>query len=183
VIALLRGRVAAKGKDWIVVDTGGVGYRVSVPPDLVARDVGEEVVVHTRLVVREDDLQLYGFSTAAEEALFSLLLTVSGVGPRVALGLLTDMRPDVFFQAVAEEDVARLTRAPGVGRKTAERILLELKEKVAERAAGPGDDPAAAALVALGVAPAEAHRLLKDTAGTVEERVRIALRRLGGDRG
>jgi Holliday junction DNA helicase RuvA len=171
VIGLVAGRVVARGRDHLLVDTGGVGYRVFVPPQLLGTTAGDEVRLYTRLVVREDDLSLYGFASAEEEEVFSQLLGVSGVGPKVALAVLGSLSPEQFYRALRQADAARLVAIPGIGRKTAERILVELRDKAA-----------AMALVALGVRPPEAERLLAETEGTTEERVKAALRRLGGGR-
>jgi Holliday junction DNA helicase RuvA len=185
VIGLVAGRVVARGRDHLVVDTGGVGYRVFVPPQLLGSTAGDDVCLYTRLVVREDDLSLYGFASAEEEEVFSQLLGVSGVGPKVALAVLGSLSPEQFYRALRQGDAARLVAIPGIGRKTAERILVELRDKaaaMAEEGGADGGDEALMALVALGVKPPEAERLLAETEGTIEERIKAALRRLGGVR-
>lgn len=134
-IAQLTGSVArvADTTGYVVLDVNGVGYRVAVPvPVLVSLPaVGEKVTLVTHLIVREDDLSLYGFSDESELRVFELLLTVSGVGPKVALALLSALTASDLAQAVASEDVRTLTRVPGVGAKTAQRMVLELRDKLA----------------------------------------------------
>lgn len=155
-IDFLRGQVAFVGDDFVVVDVGGVGYRVFCPNPLAfQRRAGEEAVVtvYVHYHVREDAHLLYGFSSREEQALFRRLLEVSGVGPKVALGVLAASDPPAFVAAIRREDVGFLTRLPGVGRKTAQRMILDLKDKLAglDEWSGSGDDgalPAAAAVPA-----------------------------------
>lgn len=184
-ISLIRGEIVARGSDHIVVDVRGVGYKVFVP----RHPEGDVVALHTHHVVREDAQQLYGFETREELALFEMLIGVSGVGPKAAMSILGVARPAQVAAAIASGDVAALSRAPGVGKKTAERLIVDLKGKVArgvdERdltAAAPADE-AAAALQALGYTAAEATAALRavpppDSAST-EERVTLALRAAG----
>ena len=180
-ISRLRGTVAARTGAGIVVDVGGVGYLVAATPRVNAR-LGEETTVETYLHVREDALQLYGFADAAERELFVQLLGVNGVGPKVALAIVSGSRPGELRKAIVREDVARFQAIPGIGKKTAERIVLELKEKivvdVAEAAPG-GDLTARDALVELGYSLVDAERALADVDESlaVEEQVRQALRR------
>ncbi len=181
-IGSVRGRVIARGSDHVVVEVGGVGYKVFVPrqPD------GDDALLFTHHVVREDGQFLFGFATREELALFELLTSVSGVGPRAALALLSVSRPGDLAAAIASGDSAALARAPGVGKKTAERLIVDLRGKVARVAEGvlpsamPIEDEAAAALVALGYTPAEAATALRGvppaTKATPEERVSAALR-------
>lgn len=129
-IAQLTGIVAARGAGTAVVDVGGVGYLVHVTSHDLLPPVGEQVVLHTSLQVREDAMTLYGFLQAAARDLFELLLTASGVGPRLALAALGTHRPDVLRLAIAAEDTAALTLVPGIGKKVAQRIVLELRDKV-----------------------------------------------------
>lgn len=130
-IAHLRGVVALAGTDFVVIDVGGVGYRCLVSTTTRSRLVtGQEVLLHTSMQVREDSLTLFGFGSAEEFELFELLLRVEGVGPKVALGVLSAVTPEAFRRAVAFEDLAVLTRIPGIGKKIAQRMLLELREKV-----------------------------------------------------
>jgi holliday junction DNA helicase RuvA len=136
VIASLRGVVQAKGATEVVVDVNGVGYRVAVSVLCSARlpGVGEQVFLRIRTVVREDALDLYGFLQVIEEDLFLMLTSVSHVGPKVALGVLSGLEPEELLEAISGGDVVRLTRIHGVGRKTAERLVLELKEQAKLRA-------------------------------------------------
>jgi Holliday junction DNA helicase RuvA len=175
----IQGRVALREPARVVIEAGGLGYLVHVP--LATYDalppVGREARLLLHLVVREDEWRLYGFATAREREAFRDLLTVSGVGPASALLLLSGLGPDALMQAVAEADVKALTRVKGVGKKTAERVLLELKDRWAAHAAasgarpagvpaaGPGAD-AVKALEALGLDRAEAEqRVARLTAG------------------
>jgi holliday junction DNA helicase RuvA len=180
VIARLRGTVAARTGAGIVVDVGGVGYLVAATPRVHAR-VGEETTLETYLHVREDALQLYGFATADERQLFELLLGVSGVGPKVALAIVSGSTPEELRRAIVREDTARFEAIPGIGRKTAQRVVLELKEKIAEPAAvgsASGSLVARDALVELGWSLLDAERALADVDDElpVEEQVRAALR-------
>jgi Holliday junction DNA helicase RuvA len=183
VIARLRGTVASRTPAGIVVDVGGVGYLVAATPRVRAR-VGEETTVETYLHVREDTLQLYGFASAEERGLFELLLGVSGVGPKVALAIVSGSTPDELRRAIVREDTARFEAIPGIGRKTAQRVVLELKEKLAADVAVPAANEAAAtllareALVELGWSLVDAERALSGVDGElpVEEQVRAALR-------
>lgn len=130
-IASLRGTVAAVGLDHVVVETGGVGLRLLCPPRVLADlRTGAGAHLHTSLVVREDSLTLYGFSATDERELFEVLLGVSGIGPRLAMAMLAVLTPDEVRAAVANDDLATLTRVPGVGRKGAQRLVLELKDKL-----------------------------------------------------
>jgi holliday junction DNA helicase RuvA len=182
VIARLRGTVAARTASGVVLDVGGVGYLVAATPRVSAR-VGEEATVETYLHVREDALQLYGFATADERELFELLLGVSGVGPKVALAIVSGSTPIELRRAIAREDTARFEAIPGIGRKTAQRVVLELREKMAvisadaELASGPV--LARDALVELGWSLIDAERALAGVDGSlsIEEQVRVALRK------
>jgi len=182
VIALIRGDVIARGSDHVIVDVRGVGYKVFVPRHPAA----DGVTLHTHHVVRDDAQRLYGFETREELTLFEMLITVSGVGPRAALSLLAVSRPASVAAAIASGDVAALSKAPGVGKKTAERLIVDLKSKVGragierETTALPVDDEAAAALQALGYTAAEALSALRGApaagVASTEERVTAALR-------
>ena len=180
-IARLRGRPVARTADGLVLDVNGVGYLVQATPSAAAKG-GDEITVETYLHVREDALQLYGFADVAERELFVQLLGVNGVGPKVALAIVSGSRPGELRKAIVREDVARFQAIPGIGKKTAERIVLELKEKivvdVAEAAPG-GDLTARDALVELGYSLVDAERALAevDDSLPVEEQVRHALRR------
>ena len=196
-IRLLRGTVVAKGKDHLVLDvggaTGGVGFKVAAPDaTVVQHQEGDLLTLHTYLLVREDALTLFGFESEDELGMFELLLTVSGVGPKVALSTLSTLTPDALRMALAGEEPGLIARVPGVGRRTAEKIVLELKDKVkgatggvfAGIAAMPNADAEVVeALIALGYSVVESQRavqgLPKDVTG-VEERLRLALSRFGG---
>jgi Holliday junction DNA helicase RuvA len=189
-IGFLRGRLVAKQPPGLLIDVQGVGYELEAPMstfyDLPA--AGAEVGLFTHLVVREDAHVLYGFATEAERRLFRGLLKVSGVGPKIALGILSGTSVEGFLRCVETQDVDPLVRIPGVGRKTAERLLIEMRDRV-KSLARPGEFAAAAgvtggvqaeafgALVALGYKPAEVARLLKaaEGAGSTEEMIRRAL--------
>jgi Holliday junction DNA helicase RuvA len=187
-IARLRGRPVARDADGLVLDVGGVGYRVHTTPAAVRKSEGaEEVVVETHLHVREDALQLYGFAEPAERELFEHLLGVSGVGPKVALAIVSGYLPAELRRAIVRGDAALFQTIPGIGKKTAQRVVLELKERIAPLAAvadaphlGPGDGHVVArdALVELGYSAAEAEERLAETDPDLPpaERVRQALR-------
>lgn len=137
-IATLTGRVLAKSADRAVVDVGGVGYEVFLATDAVARlpEKGQEVFLHIHTNVREDAITLFGFLEEEEKELFLILRTVTGIGPKLALAMLSGMRVAEICQAIMAGDLKRLTMLPGVGKKTAERICVELKEKVAHLSSG-----------------------------------------------
>jgi Holliday junction DNA helicase RuvA len=185
VIGRLRGIPAGRHGDGLVLDVGGVGYLVQATPSaLRAAASGEEITVETYLHVREDALQLYGFADGEERELFEHLLSVSGVGPKVALAIVSGSRPADLRRAIALEDTARFEAIPGIGRKTAQRVVLELKEKLASAAhepvtTGATDLVARDALVELGYTLVDAERALADVDPDLpaEERVRLALRR------
>lgn len=190
-IRTLRGTLEAVGPDWAVIGVGGVGFQVFVPPPALASlgPLDSQVSLHTHLVVREESLTLYGFPTQGGVRLFELLLTISGVGPRLALAVLGGLTPEALATAIAAEDEGPLVAVSGVGRRTAARIIMELKGKleeewpiVAATAAGGDRSDVTAALLALGYSPSEARRavasLPQDPAMSVEEQVREALRLL-----
>jgi len=177
-ISRLRGMVVARHGAALVVEVGGVGYQVAATPRVPAR-IGAEVVVETYLHVREDALQLYGFASADERELFELLLGVSGVGPKVALAIVSGSPPAELRRAIAREDTARFEAIPGIGRKTAQRVVLELKGAVSAVPEAAGGAPLARqALVELGWSVVDAERALADVDESlpVEEQVRLALR-------
>jgi holliday junction DNA helicase RuvA len=191
-IGSLRGRIAGKSPPQLLLDVGGVGYEIEAPMSTFFRlpPVGQETRLLTHLVVREDAHVLYGFATEAERALFRNLLRVSGVGPKIALALLSGMTVEAFAQCVRNQDVATLTRVPGIGRKTAERLLVEMRDRLdgtaltaangmsGEPGATSAETEAFGALVALGYKPQEATRLLKaagEGAYSTEELIRRAL--------
>ena len=192
-IGHLRGRLVAKHPPQLVVDVGGVGYEVEAPMSTFygLPATGAEVQLHTHLVVREDAHVLYGFGTERERSLFRELIKVSGVGPRIALAILSGVSVDEFQRCVDGHDVAALVRVPGIGRKTAERLVIEMRDRLGGLpgpsagagggAAGPGGAQAEAfaALVALGYKAPEITRLLQKVDPSVtstEELIRHALR-------
>jgi len=160
---------------------GGVGYLVAATPRVTAR-VGEEAIVETHLHVREDALQLYGFASAEERGLFELLLGVYGIGPKVALAIVSGSPPAELRRAIARDDLARFEAIPGIGRKTAQRVVMELKDKLGEPAvvgSAGGALLARDALVELGWSVVDADRVLADVdeSLSVEEQVRTALKK------
>jgi Holliday junction DNA helicase RuvA len=198
VIAHLRGRVLRKEPQEVVVDVSGVGYRVTIPVSTFYRlgDEGSEVSLLTHTHVREDALALFGFVTAGEQDLFEKLISVAGVGPKLAINVLSGIEAPDLVAALKASDVARLTRIPGVGKKTAERLVLELKDKMpallhapeAAAAAAPSASPRedlVSALVHLGYSRPEAERgvdraLKEDGGGRFEDLLRRTLRILSG---
>jgi Holliday junction DNA helicase RuvA len=188
-IASLRGTLAATGKGFVVVQVGGVGLQVFVPLTLLDSqpEPGQEVQLFTHLHVRENELTLFGFGSEEELALFRLLQTVSGVGPKAALSILSNLPPDRLRLALAEEDAATLSRVPGIGPKTAKKLVFDLKDKVAAElppGAGPrlalsdADVDLIAALTGMGYSVAEAQEALRSLPREplpFEERVRLAL--------
>ena len=195
-IGSLTGVLASKQPPWLMLDVGGVGYELEAPMSTFYElpQVGSQLTLVTHLVVREDAQLLYGFSREAQRRLFRSLLKVSGVGPRVALAILSGLSVDEFMQCISTQDVDRLRQAPGVGRKTAERLLIELRDSaLIEPGAGAvpstGEaaplDPsgeAVAALIALGYKANEAHRAVSGVSAaglSTEEIIRQALKRAG----
>jgi Holliday junction DNA helicase RuvA len=178
-IALVEGRVAVRRADHVVVSCGGVGYRLAVSAETLRHvpRVGEEIALHTHLIVRDDALLLYGFATEEERDLFLLLIGVQAVGPKMALAVLSGGPPREVLGAVAAGDTARLQAAPGIGKRTAERIVVELREKVGTVPDEPivisrGDDPrmlAREGLVGLGFSAQEADKLLDGAPGDSPE--------------
>lgn len=178
-IALLEGTVAVRRADHVVVSCGGVGYRLAVSAETLRHvpRVGQRTEIHTHLIVRDDALLLYGFATEEERDLFLLLIGVQSVGPKMALAVLSGGTPRDLLSAVAAGDTARLQAAPGIGKRTAERIVVELREKVGAVPDEPivitrGDDPRILArdgLVGLGFSPQEADKLLDGAAGDAPE--------------
>ncbi|HQY90217.1 Holliday junction branch migration protein RuvA [Caldilinea sp.] len=195
-VRIVRGTVAIRQKDALIVDVGGAGggiaLKVYTPDPTAARfQEGAAVLLHTYLQVREDALTLYGFESDDELSIFELLLTVSGVGPKVALSTLSTLSPDALRLALANGEPAVIARVPGIGRRTAEKIVLDLKDKVKAPASGlealaqisAADAEVIDALVALGYSIVEAQRAIqslpKDVTG-VEARLRLALSGFGG---
>jgi Holliday junction DNA helicase RuvA len=203
-IGRLKGILVNKQPPWILLDVQGVGYEVEVPLstlfDLPANGQEATLLIHT--VVREDAFLLYGFSREIERKLFRYLLKVTGVGAKLALGVLSGMNAEEFAGAIARNDIAALIRLPGIGRKTAERLVIEMRDRLAEgffegvAADAPvgqvgriaplagADQEAMSALEALGYKPAEAQRMVKavtDAEGLpVEQIIRLALKPLAG---
>ncbi len=178
-IAWLEGRIISRDVDHVVLDVHGVGYKIHV----ARQPEGERVTLHVHHVVQQDAERLFGFETREEQALFEMLIGVSQVGPKAAIGLLSVAGPAELAAAIASGDVAALAKAPGVGKKTAERIIVDLRAKVRHAApAGPAvlpeSDEALAALVALGYTDTEATRALRgiEKNGSTAERVQAALR-------
>jgi len=185
-IGSLHGVLVRKAPPHLDIEVGGIGYELEAPMSTfyTLPAVGERVRLLTHLVVREDAHILYGFGTAEERALFRSLLKVSGVGPRIALAILSGVNAAAFARCVVERDTATLTRIPGVGRKTAERLIVEMRDRVDATGAVSGttavpagaEGEAFSALVALGYKPAEATQMLKGAGnGTTEDRIRRAL--------
>lgn len=189
-IARVVGRVIERGEQFVVVDVGGVGLEVHVPAPLAASlNEGEEARLYTHLHVRDNELALYGFAEPEERRLFRMLLTVSGIGPKGALALMSAMSVTAIYRAIGEEEPGLLSRVPGIGRKTAEKIVLELKDKVPAAVGVPEAAPALhavdadviEALVALGYSVVEAQRAVQGLPPDVidvSERLRLALSRL-----
>jgi Holliday junction DNA helicase RuvA len=190
-IGMLKGEVAVRRTDHVVILCAGVGYRAAVSAETLKHvpAAGEETTLHSHLIVRDDALQLYGFHTEEERDLFLMLLSVQAVGPKVALAVLSGGTPRELMAAIAGEDAARFQATPGIGKRTAERIIVELREKVGDTAAaapgGPitarrGEGPRALArdgLIELGYAPGEAEELLRGAEGdSAEELLAQALR-------
>jgi Holliday junction DNA helicase RuvA len=189
-IGYLRGKLVRKQPPALIIDVAGVGYELEAPMSTFYRlpELGSEVQLHTHLVVREDAHLLYGFATEDERRLFRDLLRVSGIGPKIGLALLSGINVETFLVCVEAQDVDALIRIPGIGRKTAERLLIEMRDRIkalgqlpsaAQRGDGRSAEAEAyAALVALGYRPGEVTRLLKSVdnegAGT-EELIRRAL--------
>jgi holliday junction DNA helicase RuvA len=188
-IALVRGDVAVRRPDHVVVDCGGVGYRLAVSAETLKHvpAAGKPAALHAHLVVRDDQLALYGFHSEEERDLFLMLLGVQAVGPKVALAVLSGGPPRELLSAIAAGDAARFQAVPGIGKRTAERIIVELREKVAGRVADEivvrrtaSDDPRTLAregLLGLGFSPQEADGLLDSADGdTPEDLIAEALR-------
>lgn len=188
-IASLRGQFTGKGKDSAVIEVNGVGFQVIVPRRLLAEweTPGMQVQVHTYLHVRENELTLYGFSTEEELRLFKLLLSVSGVGPKAAISILSELPPEALQQAFVSEDVTAFARVPGIGPKTAKKIIFDLRDKFPVDGLGNivvarervWENELIAALLALGYNQNEARSAIVSLPSgelSFEERLRLALR-------
>jgi len=197
VIGWLRGRLAAKHPPVLVVDVNGVGYECEAPMSTfyALPETGADVTLRTHLVVREDAHSLYAFGTDEERRLFRSLLKVGGVGPKIALGILSGISVEAFMVCIESQNPDPLVRVPGVGRKTAERLLIEMRDRVKELAGARASLPLAvgraaaaqheaySALVALGYRPVEITRLLRSVAdeeASTEELIRRALKAAAG---
>lgn len=193
-IAAVRGEVMVRRPDHVVVEAGGVGYRLAVSAETLKAvpATGREAFLHAELISRDDSLALYGFASEEERDLFRELISVSGVGPKVALAALSGGPVRELLRAIAAGDAKRFQAVPGIGKRTSERIIVELREKVAgamEGGVAPGageEDPRALArdgLVNLGYAPLEAEQLLDEIeGGNAEELIASALRKAGSSR-
>ncbi|GAB4354131.1 MAG: Holliday junction branch migration protein RuvA [Methylohalobius crimeensis] len=192
-IGFLRGTLAAKQPPSLLIDVNGVGYEVDAPMSTFYQlpETGGEVTLFTHLAVREDAHVLFGFATESERVLFRSLIRVNGVGARLALAILSGLSTDEFQRCVSQGDALSLQRLPGIGKKTAERLIVELRDRLPQSTSaaalpmGAAADPAREAfdaLTALGYKPQEAQRLLKrvaDRADSVEELIRLALQSAG----
>jgi holliday junction DNA helicase RuvA len=195
--AYIKGRIVSRQADALVIENQGIGYRILAAPELMERFParGEETVIHTHLYVREDAQLLYGFPTAEELNLFELLMTVSGIGPKVASAIVGSLSPSHFALAVITGDVGTLTKIRGIGRKGAERLILELKDKLkgvdlpsgqamsglAAAGAKPLQTEAASALMVLGYSGPESARAVSavyEADRSLEDLIRLALRHL-----
>jgi Holliday junction DNA helicase RuvA len=195
-IGRIHGILLQKEPPAMLVDVGGIGYELEAPMTTFydLPPTGSEVTLHTHLVIREDAHLLFGFSRLSQRSLFRNLLKVNGIGPRVALAILSGMNEDEFALCISSEDVTRITKVPGIGKKTAERLIVEMRDKVeAGDAALPAvssstalTDPtseAVSALMALGYKGNEASRLVRNVSGedlTTEDIIRQALRNIAG---
>ena len=189
-IGRLRGTLVATSDGSVLVDVGGVGYVVAVTPRTQTNlpSVGEEAVLHTHLHVREDQLSLFGFDSTADKDLFAMLLGVSGVGPKVGLAILATMTPDQLRMAVVTGDTAALTAVPGIGKRSAEKLMVELRPKMdasleASSASGPMSE-VREALASLGYAPDEIRDTLSAMSHdlSVEDMLKLSLQQLGRGR-
>ncbi len=199
-ISFVRGTLVSTGPDYVVIDVAGVGYKVFVPTPAVTALAGQKdgVTVYTYLHVRDDAMQLFGFVQESDRQIFEQLIQVSGIGPRVALAVLSSMPSQALVQAVLHEQTNVLTRIPGVGKKMAQRIIIELKDKLGKLDISKGHEPipgtaglpdasgeALEALIALGYNPGEAKRVLVSMSQKEipslkpQELVRLALKELG----
>jgi Holliday junction DNA helicase RuvA len=189
-IAGLRGKLQTIGSNWVIINVGGIGFQVYMPTSTLSTlgAIGEEVELHTHLHLREDNATLYGFATAEELGLFQTLISVSGVGPKLALAMLSAMSAEKLAMAISTGSIDLLTMVPGIGRKTANRLILELKGKVAWIGApaelAPEDTEVLSALTSLGYSVREATRavaaLPQDQKLSLEEKIKLALQYFGG---
>ncbi|MBI4283538.1 MAG: Holliday junction branch migration protein RuvA [Chloroflexi bacterium] len=192
-IASLHGRLESLGSDWAIVNVNGVGFQVYMPTSTLSTmgSIGKEVHLHTHLVLREDSITLYGFAATEEQELFQTLMSVSGIGPKLSLAILSTMSVEQVSMALATGSVDLLTTVPGIGKKTAQRLILELKDKIgagwlaapAAQAAQENND-VIAALTSLGYSASETSRavatLPPSSDLSLEEKVKLALGYFGG---
>ena len=189
-IGRLRGSIAEKTLDAVLIDVAGVGYQVAVTPRTISSlpAVGQEAVLHTHLHVREDIMALYGFGSMDERDVFQILIGVAGVGPKLALAVLATLSPDELRHVVVSEDAAALTAVPGIGQRSAQKLLLELRPKLdvpdSPLQAGSTVAEVREALESLGYQSAEIRDVLRDVPvdGSVEDNLRQALQDLGKQR-
>lgn len=188
-ISFLRGKIINKGNGYVVLEVGNVGYQVFITPIMFAElDIGQEIELYTHQYVREDALDLYGFGSMAELELFQLLIAISGIGPRSAIGVLSVAKVDDIKQSIASGDASLLTKVSGIGRKTAERVVLELKEKIGAINLGTGkkmhgfaNSDEIDALVALGYSISQARQALSEIDPRIKDsgdKIRAALKKL-----
>lgn len=191
-IAGVKGKIEILGNNYIVIDTGGISFQVFVPTSTLSKvgEIGHEAKLYTHLHVREDNLSLYGFNTPRDLLLFETLITVKGIGPKLGLAMLSALDVEQLTMAIAGGDANLLTAVPGVGKKTAERIVLELKDKIGstwmltqDMEAMRGNSEVVAALTSLGYSVSEATRavssLPSSTQISLEEKIKLALHYFG----
>ena len=186
-ISTLEGEVLDKGADRVVIGVGGVGYEVLVPTSVIASlpPTGKTARVHTRMIVREDSITLYGFSATEQRSLFDLLTGVTGVGPKVALAFLSVLKPAALTRAIVNGDAAALTVVPGVGKKVAQRVVIDLREKLGGDGELPSEGPLADvrdALLSLGLSATEAAEALRGIevdGRAADDLLREALQKVG----
>lgn len=193
-ISFLRGTILNKNKNYVIIEVAGIGYQVFISPPLYAElSLGQDVQVYTHQYIREDSLDLYGFKTLSELEMFELLLSITGVGPKSALGILSISKIDELKESIARGDSHLLTKVSGIGRKTAERIILELREKIADFIGYvPGEDSGSNAssdeidaLISLGYNMQQAREALRQVDPKIVksgERIREALKKLSRPR-
>ena len=184
-IGSIKGNIILKTEKYLIVEANGVGYKIYVSPEALSKTkkIGEEIALWTHLAVREDALDLYGFIDRIEQDFFEMLLSVSGIGPRSALGILGVATIDTLRRAISTSDISYLTKISGIGRKTAEKIVIELRDKVTVEKSDTslqGELDALEALKALGYSQNEARDALKETtATTTNAKIKEALKILG----
>jgi holliday junction DNA helicase RuvA len=191
-IAGVKGIIESVGSNWIIVDVNGISFQVFVPTSTLSSltTVGQPVRLHTHLHVREDNLSLFGFGSARDLAVFETLITVKGIGPKLGLAMLSAMNSEQLSSAIASGDTAMLTAVPGIGKKTADRIVLELKDKIGgswaisgEMESVQGNGDVVSALTSLGYSVVEATRAVATFPSSpglsLEEKIKLALKYLG----